>query len=67
MARLTIIHDRNACLVVDQGWECENTNFMGQLDIVRLDKLYAMFIGIIIDVFQLFQNARACFTVIIIY
>lgn len=39
---------------------------MSQLNIIRFDELYAMLIGIVIDILQFFQNARACLTLIIV-
>lgn len=64
--QLTVIHDRDASLVVDQSWECENTNFVGQFHVIRLHELDSMLVGVIVDVLQLLQNIGAGFALVII-
>lgn len=64
---LTVIHDWNAGLIVDQGGESKDADFMGQLNIIGFDKLNAVLVGVIVDVFQFLQNIRTRFAFVVIY
>ena len=64
--KLTVKHNWNSRLVVDQGREGEDADLMGQLDVVRLDKLDAMLVSVIVDGLQFLQNARAGLAVVVI-
>lgn len=59
---LTVKHDWHARLVVDQRREWENSNLVGQLNVVSLDKLNVVLISVVVDSFKLLENFWTCLT-----
>lgn len=64
---LTIIHNWNASFIVNQGWKWEYSDLMGQFGITGLYELNTVFVCIVINCLQLFQNSRTWGALVIIW
>lgn len=60
-SNLTIKHNWNSSFVVDQSREGENSNFVGQLDVVCFDELNVVLVGVVVDCFEAFKDGWARF------